>query len=86
MTRRVFKILLVSFFIWCNKLFICAFIIQTHKLIMPMNKKYTADSIVKEKKEMLSPKDSTITFLMNFARVYCCDNKHMTSTGGYILN
>ena len=51
-----------------------------------MNKKFTSDSIIKEKIENLSPKDSTIAFLMNFARVYSCDTKPLSTTGGYILN
>lgn len=51
-----------------------------------MNKKSTSDNIVKEMKEILSPKDSTITFLMNFARVYSCNNTSNIKTDGYILN
>lgn len=51
-----------------------------------MNKKSTSNSIVKDKIETLSPKDSTIAFLMNFARVYSCDTKPLSATGGYILN
>ena len=53
---------------------------------MPMNKKSTSDNIVKELKETLSPKDSTIAFLMSFARVYSCNNSKITNTEGYILN
>ena len=53
---------------------------------VPMNEKSTTDTIVKEKKEYLSPKDSTVAFLMNFARIYCCNSKQVSSTGGYILN
>ena len=37
-----------------------------------MNNKSTSDNIVKELNETISPKDSTILFLMNFARVYNC--------------
>ena len=53
---------------------------------MPMNKKSTYDYVIKEKKESLSPKDSTIVFLMNLARVYSSNPQQASSTGGYILN
>ena len=55
-------------------------------LLMPMNKKSTSETIIREKKESLSPKESTICFLMNFARAYSCDSKSMSTLGGYILN
>lgn len=51
-----------------------------------MNKKSTTDTSIKELKETVSPKDSTITFLMNFARVYSCNNSTITKAEGYILN
>ena len=51
-----------------------------------MNKKSTSTTALKEGKEVLSPKDSTVAFLMNFARVYSCNNKTVSTTGGYILN
>lgn len=53
---------------------------------MPMNNKSTSDNIVKELKEALNPKESTIAFLMKFARVYNCNNAIVTKTEGYILN
>ena len=51
-----------------------------------MNKKSTSNNFLKEKNKVLSPKDSTIAFLINFARVYSCDTKTISTTGGYILN
>ncbi len=50
-----------------------------------MNNKSTSDNIVNELKEIISPKDSTILFLMNFARVYNCHHDK-SITCGYILN
>ncbi len=53
---------------------------------MPMKKDSTPVKSVRKQKEILSPKDSTIAFLMNFTRVYSCENKAINSTGGYLLN
>lgn len=44
----------------------------------------TTDTFI-EGKEIISPKDSTILFLMNFARVYNCHHDK-SITCGYILN
>lgn len=51
-----------------------------------MKKDFTLVKSVRKQKEVLSPKDSTIAFLMNFARVYSCENKAINSIGGYLLN
>ncbi|MBQ7819492.1 MAG: hypothetical protein IJ341_07330 [Bacteroidales bacterium] len=51
-----------------------------------MKKDSTPIKTIKKKEKELSPKDSTIAFLMNFARVYSCENKAINFTGGYLLN
>ncbi len=50
-----------------------------------MNNKSTSDNIVKELNEIISTKDSTILFLMNFARVYSYNN-YVSVKDGHILN
>lgn len=55
-------------------------------ILLPMNEKFTPEQTVKTKIEELSPKNSTLSFLMAFARAYSCNNKAISSTGGLILN
>lgn len=51
-----------------------------------MKKNSTSNELVKERETLFSPKSSTITFLMNFARVYNSKNKAVSSAGEYYLN
>ena len=47
-------------------------------------KKTTTEYTIEEKKDLLEPKKSTITFLMNLARVYNCTQKGINQNGYYL--
>lgn len=53
---------------------------------MPMKKKFTLNSTAIKSKEQITPKETTIAFLMNYARVYNCNGYAISETGGFILN